>query len=172
MMSLRSLGALARGLATAAFALTAVATPRPAQAQWTTTYEQFYLQAPHNWTFRNQYASADRLFNAFDYGHAILYETLWTKPNASASRLEVKEFDFLTRTVLVKPPRVPLEEAAILANEHDPRVAAKQDGIAWDHDHRLALHLRYDSRKHVRPQPRIDLCEVACHLDGSAARVN
>ena len=104
---------LARGLVTAAFALTAVATPRLVQAQWTTTYEQFYLQAPHNWTFRNQYASADRLFNAFDYGHAILYETLWTKPNASASRLEVKEFDFLTRTVLVKPPRVPLEEAAI-----------------------------------------------------------
>jgi ketosteroid isomerase-like protein len=97
----------------AAITLAAAVTPRVAQAQWTTTYEQFYLQASHNWTFRNQYASADRLFNAFDYGHAILYETLWTKPNAPASRLEEKEFDYLTKTVLVKPPRVPLEEAAI-----------------------------------------------------------
>ncbi|WP_396221489.1 YybH family protein [Gemmatimonas sp.] len=140
MMSLRSLGALARGLATAAFALTAVATPRPAQAQWTTTYEQFYLQAPHNWTFRNQYASADRLFNAFDYGHAILYETLWTKPNASASRLEVKEFDFLTRTVLVKPPRVPLEEAAI-----EPKYAqlAPEAKVMFDWAHILHRQL-YD----------------------------
>ena len=41
-----------------------------AQAQWVTTYEQFYLQAPHNWVFRNNYQAADRLFNAFDYGHA------------------------------------------------------------------------------------------------------
>ena len=131
---------LARGLVTAAFALTAVATPRPAQAQWTTTYEQFYLQAPHNWTFRNQYASADRLFNAFDYGHAILYETLWTKPNASASRLEVKEFDFLTRTVLVKPPRVPLEEAAI-----EPKYAqlAPEAKVMFDWAHILHRQL-YD----------------------------
>ena len=111
---------LARGLVTAALTLSAVATPRTAQAQWTTTYEQFYLQASHNWTFRNQYASADRLFNAFDYGHAILYETLWTKPNAPASRLEVKEFDYLTKTVLVKPPRLPLEEAAIEPKSSKP----------------------------------------------------
>jgi hypothetical protein len=84
-----------------------------ANAQWVTTHEQFYLQAPHNWTFRNRHQAADRLFNAFDYGHAILYETLWTKPNAAASVLEVKEYDYLTRKVLVEPPRVPLEEAAI-----------------------------------------------------------
>jgi ketosteroid isomerase-like protein len=82
-------------------------------AQWATTWEQFYLQASHNWTFRGHYAGADRLFNAFDYGHAILYEILWTKPNAPATLLEEKEFDFLTRQVLVKPPRVPLEEGAI-----------------------------------------------------------
>ena len=108
---------LSRALITAAFGavitIAAAVSPRVAQAQWTTTYEQFYLQASHNWTFRNRYASADRLFNAFDYGHAILYETLWTRPEAPASRLEEKEFDYLTKTVLVKPPRVPLEEAAI-----------------------------------------------------------
>ncbi|MFN2565905.1 MAG: hypothetical protein ABR499_12990 [Gemmatimonadaceae bacterium] len=84
-----------------------------ARAQWVTTHEQFYLQAKHNWVFRERYRAADRLFNAFDYGHAILYETLWTKPNAPVSALEQKEFDFLTRKLLADPPHVPLEEAAI-----------------------------------------------------------
>jgi hypothetical protein len=84
-----------------------------ARAQWSTTYEQFYLQARHNWVFRDRYQAADRMFNAFDYGHAILYETLWTKPNAPVSELEAKEYDHLTKKVLVKPPHVPLEEGAI-----------------------------------------------------------
>ena len=96
----------------AALGLTLLAAPA-AHAQWVQTHEQFYLQAPHNWQFRDRYQAADRLFNAFDYGHAILYETLWNKPNAPASELEEKEYDFLTKTVLVKPPRVPLEEGAI-----------------------------------------------------------
>ncbi len=69
----------------------------PASAQWSRTYEQ----------------SADRLFNAFDYGHAILYERLYTEPNADSSLLEVKEYDFITRKLLVSPPRLPLDEAAI-----------------------------------------------------------
>jgi hypothetical protein len=93
--------------------LLGAAAPRPAQAQWSTTYEQFYLQAKHNWVFRNQYRGADRLFNAFDYGHAVLYEMLWTQPNAPASELEDKKYDYLTSKVLVSPPHVPLEEAAI-----------------------------------------------------------
>ena len=103
-----------RALRTAVTALGFLALAAPAvQAQWVRTYEQFYLQAPHNWEFRDRYQAADRLFNAFDYGHAILYETLWTKPNAPASELEEKEYDFLTKRVLVSPPRVPLEEGAI-----------------------------------------------------------
>ncbi len=107
---------LSRGSATRAAALglgLMMAGAPDANAQWSTTHEQFYLQAPHNWTFRNRHQAADRLFNAFDYGHAILYETLWTQPNAPASALEEKEYDNLTKKVLVKPPRVPLEEAAI-----------------------------------------------------------
>jgi hypothetical protein len=84
-----------------------------AHGQWSTVYEQFYLQASHNWQFRERYTAADRLFNAFDYGHAILYETLWREPRAPASVLEEKEYDFLTKRVLVRPPRVPLEEGAI-----------------------------------------------------------
>ncbi|MGI9075840.1 MAG: hypothetical protein ACR2G6_00750 [Gemmatimonadaceae bacterium] len=82
-------------------------------AQWVTTYEQFYQQASHNWEFRDRYQAADRLFNAFDFGHAILYETLWGKPNAPVSELEEKKYNLLTKKVLVTPPRVPLEEAAI-----------------------------------------------------------
>jgi hypothetical protein len=84
-----------------------------ADAQWVQQHETYYLQAPHNWEFRNRYAAADRLFNAFDYGHAILYEKLWTEPDAPASILEEEQYDFLTKKVLVRPPRVPLEEAAI-----------------------------------------------------------
>lgn len=84
-----------------------------AGAQWVTTFEQFYLEAPHNWQFRDRYMAADRLFNAFDYGHAILYERLWTQPGADPSLLEQKEYDRLTKKILVKPPRVPLEEGAI-----------------------------------------------------------
>ncbi|CAA9305002.1 MAG: hypothetical protein AVDCRST_MAG40-614, partial [uncultured Gemmatimonadaceae bacterium] len=98
-----------RALAVAAFALAA----RPAAAQWVTTYDQFYYPAEHNWVYRDRYPFADRLFNAFDYGHAILYEELYTKPGAPASRLEQKQYDFLTRRVLPNPPRVPLEEVAI-----------------------------------------------------------
>ena len=91
----------------------AAALAAPLPAQWSTTYEQYYLQAPHNWVFRSEYAAADRLFNAFDYGHAILYETLWTKPAAPASLLEETIYERLVSRVLVKPPRLPLEEAAI-----------------------------------------------------------
>ena len=85
----------------------------PAAAQWSQTYHDFYLPAEHNWTFRRNYAAADRLFNAFDYGHAILYEKLYTRPGAPMSELEEKEYDFITRRLLVHPPRLPLEEAAI-----------------------------------------------------------
>ena len=100
-------------LAAVAVIVTTVGDAVEARAQWVTTHEQFYLQAKHNWVFRERYRAADRLFNAFDYGHAILYETLWTKPSAPASLLEQGEFDFLTKKLLADPPHVPLEEAAI-----------------------------------------------------------
>jgi hypothetical protein len=83
------------------------------RAQWSTTYEQFYLPGSFNWQFRSNYPAADRLFNAFDYGHAILYERLWTKPGAPTSLLEEREYSFITRELLVSPPSLPLEEAAI-----------------------------------------------------------
>jgi hypothetical protein len=95
-------------------ALAAIMVSAPvARAQWVTAHEQFYLQASHNWQFRDRYMTADRLFNAFDFGHAILYETLWARPNAPVSELEEKWYDQLTKKILVRPPRVPLEEGAI-----------------------------------------------------------
>ena len=91
----------------------ALLSARPAAAQWSQVHEQFYLPAPHNWEFRDNYRVADRMFNAFDYGHAILYEVLYTEPDAPASKLEEDEYRFITQKLLVRPPRVPLEEAAI-----------------------------------------------------------
>ena len=101
-----------RTLAVLTMACMLTVTPQ-LRAQWSTTYEQFYLPGSFNWKFRQNYPAADRLFNAFDYGHAILYERLWTKPGAPTSLLEQKEYSFITRELLVNPPNLPLEEAAI-----------------------------------------------------------
>jgi len=87
--------------------------PSLAGAQWSKTYEQFYMPGDFNWTFRRTYPAADRLFNAFDYGHAILYERLYTRPGADVSLLEDNEYNFITKKLLVSPPNLPLEEAAI-----------------------------------------------------------
>lgn len=101
-----------RARALAAALLLAVAPP--AAAQWATAHEQFYLPGDFNWQFRARYPTADRLFNAFDYGHAILYEIMWRRPMSEAvPMLEQREFDRITRELLVNPPRLPLEEAAI-----------------------------------------------------------
>lgn len=89
------------------------AQPSPAAAQWSRTYEQFYMPGDFNWTFRRTYPGADRLFNAFDYGHAILYEKLYTRPGDDVSVLEDQEYNFITKKLLVSPPDIPLEEAAI-----------------------------------------------------------
>jgi len=101
-----------RRLAVVATAIMLTVTPQLG-AQWSTTYEQFYLPGSFNWMFRHNYPAGDRLFNAFDYGHAILYERLWTRPGAPTSLLEEREYAFITRELLVNPPDLPLEEAAI-----------------------------------------------------------
>jgi hypothetical protein len=114
MITLLPRRSLLAGLAIAAGGAGAIPlAPAPAAAQWSTVYEQVYLPASHNWAFRRNYNAAERLFYAFDYGHAILYETLWTRPNAPVSRLEEDIYNRLTRRILVRPPHVPLEEGAI-----------------------------------------------------------
>lgn len=86
---------------------------RPTGSQWSTVYEQFYLQAPHNFVFRQNYQAADRLFNAFDYGHAILYEVLLTQRDLAVPGLEEREYAKLTEKILNAPPRLPAPEDAI-----------------------------------------------------------
>ncbi len=86
-----------------------------AHAQWVTTAEQFYPGGAWNWRFLRVYPNSARLFNAFDYGHAILYEVLWRQPATQAiPRLEEREFDFLVNKLLVNPPRIPLAEESVM----------------------------------------------------------
>jgi ketosteroid isomerase-like protein len=136
-------------LLAAVFAPLAAATvmvPRTAQAQWTATYEQFYHPGRDNWYFRTHYPAADRLFNAFDFGHAILYERLYRQPTADPAILEEREYDFLTRKLLLNPPRLPLKEMAIMP--HYTRLApeAKQM-FEWAHIlHRQVYDVLADER--------------------------
>jgi hypothetical protein len=76
-------------------------------------YEQTYLRASHNWEFRTHYPAADHQFNAFDYGHAILYETLITRGDDADLALDGEQFGFIAYSLLVHPPSVPLDEAAV-----------------------------------------------------------
>lgn len=75
------------------------------------SYSQTYFPASHNWTFRRLYPETDRLFNGFDYGHAIGYQTLLT--GGTGQTLDTRIFTHVTRDVLRHPPDVPLEERAI-----------------------------------------------------------
>ena len=84
--------------------------------------ERFYLPGSFNWSFLHRYPEAARLFNAFDYGHAVLYERLYAEPGAPADRLERAEFDFLTSDLLRHPPKFAIAEEA---------VAPRYSRLAW-----------------------------------------
>ena len=75
--------------------------------------EQFYYPGSFNWAFLSKYPEGGRLFNAFDYGHAVLYEELYTRPGAPPAELEVGQFDYLTRDLLIRPPRFAVAEEVI-----------------------------------------------------------
>ena len=115
-------------------------------AQWSTVNEQYHLPASHNWAFRKAHRDADRLFNAFDYGHAILYELLWRQPGRATQALEVERFEFITRTLLVNPPNLPLEEAAI-APAYSRLVPEAKATFEWAHLlHRQIYDVLADNR--------------------------
>ena len=97
-----------RGLLALVFAAAWVA---PAAAQQ--REEWFHYPGSFNWSFLRRYPQAGRLFNAFDYGHAVLYERLYAAPDAPVERLERKEFDFLTTDLLRRPPRYAVAEEAV-----------------------------------------------------------
>jgi hypothetical protein len=75
--------------------------------------EQFYYPGDFNWQFLARYPEAARLFNAFDYGHAVLYEHLYTK-RGKASRVLEKEYRYLTTDLLVRPPRFAVVEEVVM----------------------------------------------------------
>src|SRR5437868_15171062 len=78
--------------------------------------EQTYLGASYNWAFRDRYPHSDRLFNAFDYGHAILYEHLLrdaVHPESARPDIEGRHLDFITQRLPVHPPALPPDEPAV-----------------------------------------------------------
>lgn len=75
--------------------------------------EQFYYPGSFNWQFLNRYPEGGRLFNAFDYGHAVLYEKLYTRPRDLVAELEIRQFTYLTTDLLVRPPRFAVAEETI-----------------------------------------------------------
>jgi len=76
--------------------------------------EQFYYPGAFNWQFLRNYPEAARLFNAFDYGHAVLYQRLYTLPDSTraAAALE-REYRYLTTDLLIRPPRFAVAEEVI-----------------------------------------------------------
>ena len=109
-------------------------------------YPQSYLPADHNQAFRNRYSQADRLFNAFDYGHARLSELLYTRPGEAAARLESQEFDWIVKRLLVDPPKLPLDVEAI--EPHFSRFAPEvHEMFEWSHTlHRQVYDILADDR--------------------------
>jgi hypothetical protein len=120
--------------------------PGPIAAQWERVNHQFYLPAAHNWQFRALYPAADGLFNAFDFGHGILYERLFSEPNAPVSRLEVDTYEQLVRRVLPNPPRLPMPEQTFMPNY--ARLAPKaKEMFDWAHIlHRQIYDIYADPR--------------------------
>ncbi len=84
--------------------------------------EQFYYPGGFNWQFLERYPEAARLFNAFDYGHAVLYEVLYTARGTEQDRRLDAEYRYLTTDLLVRPPRFAIAEEAVM-----PRYAK----LAW-----------------------------------------
>jgi len=66
-----------------------------------------------DWSFRARHEDAARLFNAFDYGHAVLYERLLTLPREAATAALRDDFAFLTADLLLRPPRFGVAEEAV-----------------------------------------------------------
>jgi uncharacterized membrane protein len=108
--------------------------------------EQFYYPGSFNWTFLKVYPEAARLFNAFDYGHAVLYERLLTKPAAERDAALEKEYQFLTTDLLIRPPKFAVAEEVIEPTYAKLAWQAKQM-FDWAHQlHRQIYDIYSDER--------------------------
>jgi hypothetical protein len=122
----------------------------------TTSYEQTYYPASHNWVFRRTFPSVDHLFNGFDYGHAITYETLVQHPTDAAQRLEGAIFADLTGNILRHPPRLAVEERPIA-----PAYTSLVPEVAMVFDWAHMLHRQlYDVLADTRRGPAVRDAEV------------
>ncbi len=74
--------------------------------------DQFYYPGAFNWALLETYPEAARLFNAFDYGHAVLYERMYVNGSDLPAQLE-RDYRFLTTDLLVHPPRFAVAEEVI-----------------------------------------------------------
>jgi hypothetical protein len=110
--------------------------------------EWFYMPGSFNWQFLGTYPAAARLFNAFDYGHAVLYERLYAARGDAARELE-KEYRFLTTDLLIRPPRFAVVEEAISPSYSKAAWQAKQM-FDWAHLlHRQIYDIYSDERLSV-----------------------
>jgi hypothetical protein len=99
-----------RTLTSLGLALAALVQPLQAQDR---RDEQFYYPGAFNWQFLARYPEAARLFNAFDYGHAVLYERLLTLEGEEQRHALAHEYTYLTTALLVRPPRFAVAEEVI-----------------------------------------------------------
>lgn len=119
--------------------------------------ESMYYPGAFNWQFLKQYPDAARLFNGFDYGHAVLYERLLTMPRDRATKALAADFTFLTRDLLVKPPKFSIAEEAVMPEYSRLAWPAKQ-AFDWAHLlHRQVYDLYADER--LTPAKRDSLIE-------------
>lgn len=119
--------------------------------------EQFYYPGKFNWAFLKTYPEGARLFNAFDYGHAVLYERLLTKPALEREAALEKEYQFLTTNLLIRPPRFAVAEEVIEPVYAKMAWQAKQM-FDWAHVlHRQIYDIYADER--LSPEARDNLIE-------------
>ena len=134
-------------------AILAAALAAPAAAQ--RRDEQVYYPGAFNWAFLHHYPQAARLFNAFDYGHSVLYERLFVDPDAPADRLERQEFEFITTDLLRRPPEFAIAEEAVAPAYTRLAWAAKQM-FDWAHVlHRQIYDVYADERIPAAAKPAL-----------------
>ncbi len=104
----------------------------PALLAQVTRDEQFYWPGRFNWQFLATYPEGARLFNAFDYGHAILYEVLLTRRGQDRTSELARQYQYLTTDLLVRPPRLAVAEEVIMPHYAKVAWRAKQM-FDWAH---------------------------------------
>jgi hypothetical protein len=110
------------------------------------TYEQTYLHAGHNYAFRRAYPSVDALFNAFDFGHAALYERELRSPRSITRDVDTVLYAQVIGDVLRHPSRVTLDETA-LAPRYTVMVPELVESFEWAHVlHRQLYDVLSDAR--------------------------